>query len=115
MKELRMKDALGLVKTWGRTYWDEQDGVLYANYTCGAFEVDFQGTELTVEFAAVPDTFVPPSAAGEQPPREDWPFIAVFLDGGGAIPPPPDSGRGARVRVSGRAGGAPSNPHGEAQ
>lgn len=83
MKELRMKDALGLVKTWGRTYWDEQDGVLYANYTCGAFEVDFQGTELTVEFAAVPDTFVPPSAAGEQPPREDWPFIAVFLDGGG--------------------------------
>ena len=74
MKELRMKDALGLVKTWGRTYWDEQDGVLYANYTCGAFEVDFQGTELTVEFAAVPDTFVPPSAAGEQPPREDWPF-----------------------------------------
>lgn len=81
MKEIRMKEALGLVKTWGRTYWDEQEGVLYSNYTCGAFELEFQGRELAVEFSAVPDTFVPPNLAGEQPPREDWPFISVFLDG----------------------------------
>lgn len=76
-----MKEALGLVKTWGRTWWDEEEGVLYANYTCGAFEAEFQGTELTVEFAAVPDTFVMPVPGVQPPPREDWPFISVFLDG----------------------------------
>ncbi len=81
MKEIRMRDALGLVKTWGRTYWDEQEGVLYSNYTCGAFEMEFQGRELSVEVAAVPDTFVPPPLAGTMPPREDWPFLSVFLDG----------------------------------
>ncbi len=82
MKETGMKEARSLVATWGRTYWDERESVLYSNYTCGSFEVEFRGTELAAAFAAVPDTFVPPNLAGELPPREDWPFISVFLDGG---------------------------------
>lgn len=77
-----MKDALGLVQTWGRTYFDEVDGVLYSDFTCGSFEVDFTGTGLKVQFAAVPDTFVPPIPGVVLPPREDWPYIAVFVDGG---------------------------------
>lgn len=70
------------IATWGRTYFDEETGTLYSNFSCGSFEVDFTGTALSVEVAAVPDTFVPPIPGVVLPPREDWPYISVFLDGG---------------------------------
>lgn len=86
MKQYRMKDVMDQVVVYGRSYYDEVDGVLYSNYTCGAWEIGFKGTSLIVDFAAIPDTFVPPTAAprfpGAEPiTREDWPWISVFLDG----------------------------------
>lgn len=81
MEKVTITDAMSLVATWGRTYFDEESGTLYSNFTCGSFEVDFCGRELRAEFAAVPDTFVMPVSGQEPPHREDWPFIAVLLDG----------------------------------
>lgn len=79
MDYIRITDTLDRVKTYGRAFLDEEGGVLYSNYTCGGFELLFRGSTLIADFAAIPDTFVPPGA----PPvsREDWPWISVFLDG----------------------------------
>ena len=81
MEKIPVSAALDRIATWGRTYFDKEEGTLYSNFTCGSFEVDFQGRELQVQFSAVPDTFVMPVPGKELPPREDWPFVAVFLDG----------------------------------
>lgn len=81
MEQIPVSAALERIATWGRTYLDAPTGTLYSNYTCGSFEVDFQGTCLEVEIAAVPDTFVMPIPGQEPPPREDWPYVAIFLDG----------------------------------
>lgn len=81
MEKIPVSAALDRIATWGRTYFDEESGTLYSNFTCGSFEVDFRGKCLEVEIAAVPDTFVMPVPGQEPPKREDWPFIAVFLDG----------------------------------
>ena len=87
MKQYQIKDVMDQVVVYGRSYFDEVDKVLYSNYTCGAWEIGFKGTTLIVDFAAIPDTFVPPNAAAPRFPgaepitREDWPWISVFLDG----------------------------------
>ena len=41
MKRLPIWEIMDRMQAYGRTFYDEQDGVLYSNYTCGAFEVDF--------------------------------------------------------------------------
>lgn len=84
MKRLPIWEIMDRMQAYGRTFYDEQDGVLYSNYTCGAFEVDFTGTLLAASFCAIPDTSPSPRAAfpGQDPiPREDWPWISIFLDG----------------------------------
>lgn len=84
MQLLNVPSAGELIRPYGRTFFDETDGVLYFNYTCGGFEVDFCGTMLAAVFSALPDRTVPPRPLmpGQQPPkREDWPLISVFLDG----------------------------------
>ena len=83
MQQLSIRSAGDLVRTYGRTYFDGTDDVLYFNYTCGGFEVDFRGKVLAAVFSAIADTTVPPRPLlpGQQPPvREDWPWIAVFVD-----------------------------------
>lgn len=84
MEQITIKAAMDCIKTYGRTYYDAQDGVLYSNYTCGTFEVEFTGTLLAASFRAIPDTMSPPPRNTlpnqEVPNREDWPYIAVFLD-----------------------------------
>ena len=60
MEKIPVSAALDRIAAWGRTYFDEEEGTLYSNFTCGSFEVDFQGRELQVQFSAVPDTFVMP-------------------------------------------------------
>ena len=84
MKRLPIWEIMDRMQAYGRTFYDEQDGVLYSNYTCGAFEVDFTGTLLAASFCAIPDTSPSPRAAfpDQDPiPREDWPWISIFLDG----------------------------------
>lgn len=81
MQTMTVSAVRDRIATWGRTYFDEETGTLYSNFSCGSFEVDFTGTSLSVEIAAVPDTFVPPVPGVVLPPREDWPYISVFLDG----------------------------------
>lgn len=84
MKHIPLTDIKSCIQTFGRTYFDAQEGVLYSNYTCGGFQILFTGSVLVVNFAAIPDTFVPPGAATvpgmDIPKREDWPFISIFLD-----------------------------------
>ena len=84
MKRLPIWEIMDRMQAYGRTFYDEQDGVLYSNYTCGAFEVDFTGTLLAASFCAIPDTSPSPRAAfpDQDPiPREDWPWNSIFLDG----------------------------------
>ena len=70
------------IQTYGRTWYDREEQVLYSNYTCGGFRFRFTGSFLAVRFRAIPDTFVPPNVTppAGAPPREDWPYMAVFLD-----------------------------------
>ena len=70
------------IQTYGRTWYDREEQTLYANYTCGGFRFRFTGSFLAVKFRAIPDTFVPPNVTppAGAPPREDWPYVAVFLD-----------------------------------
>ena len=86
MKKIQIRDARELVKTYGRSFFEEESGILYSNYTCGGFEFVFSGCLLTAEFDAIPDTMVPPQRnafPGQEPPkREDWPYLAVVLDDG---------------------------------
>ncbi len=81
MDKIQVSTVLNRIATWGRTFFDEESGTLYSNFTCGSFEMDFLGKELWVQFAAVPDTLVVPVPGQEPPHREDWPYIAVVLDG----------------------------------
>lgn len=85
MKHFPLTDVQSRIQTFGRTFFDTQEGVLYSNYTCGGFEILFSGSVLVVNFAAIPDSFVPPGVPAmpgmEPPKREDWTFISVFLDG----------------------------------
>ena len=50
MKRLPIWEIMDRMQAYGRTFYDEQDGVLYSNYTCGAFEVDFTGSLLAASF-----------------------------------------------------------------
>ncbi len=62
MKRLPIWEIMDRMQAYGRTFYDEQDDVLYSNYTCGAFEVDFTGTLLAASFCAIPDTSAVPGA-----------------------------------------------------
>lgn len=86
MNYFAISEVKDLIRTNGRTYFDEKGKALYSNWTCGAFEFGFKGTALKVEFTAMKDTLMPPPGrmmpGMEIPKPDDWPFIAVFLDDG---------------------------------
>lgn len=85
MKYFAISEVQSKIRTYGRTYFDEKGQALYSNWTCGAFELDFTGTALKVDFTAMKDTLMPPPGRGmpgmDIPTPDDWPFIGVFLDG----------------------------------
>lgn len=83
MKKITYSQAADRLQTFGRTWYDRATDTLYTNFTCGGFRLRFSGSVLAVQFRAEPDTMVPPGAPvnAAQPSKEDWPFIAVFLDG----------------------------------
>lgn len=85
MRQFTVEEITDRMNVYGRSFYEETEGALYSSYTCGTWEFRFKGTTLIVDFASIPDTFVPPNAPkfpGEEPPKkEDWPWIAVFLDG----------------------------------
>lgn len=74
------------VKLCGRTYMDKED-TLYFDWTCAGMEFQFQGSCLMARFRVMPEMVVR-QIPGETPgttqtkEEEDWPWIAVFLDGG---------------------------------
>ncbi len=79
---MKIREALDKIKVYGRAYFDEEDSVLYSNYTCGGFGLQFTGKELSVEFEAAPDTTPPPARGGAPALQQEvWPYAAVFLDG----------------------------------
>ncbi len=79
--------VLPYLKRNGRTYWDENGGTLYFDWTLSGFTVDFKGTFLSLQFTAVPGVRTEKEQDPQTPLQQslvkirDWPWIAVFLDG----------------------------------
>lgn len=87
MEKYNMLELGEKVKLYGRCFRDEQAGILYADWTCGGFEVRFKGTRLLVSLVAFPDThmeMIPGDIPGSQEmlTYPEWPHLAVVLDGG---------------------------------
>lgn len=67
--------------TYGRTFLDPTDGILYFNWSGSTVELMFQGTRLHVSFQAdcgyeIEGMPTDPNA----PKRATWPWVGVFLD-----------------------------------
>ncbi len=71
----------GRLLSYGRTFYEPKEGVLYCNWSCDTVEVLFSGTQLNVSFCAdcgyeVEGLPTDPNA----PKRATWPWVSVFVD-----------------------------------
>ena len=85
MRRIDAGEIAEKMKLYGRTYLDRSADVLYFNWTCGGFEVEFFGSCVSAEFCALPDRRMerfPGDTVGTVQNRSvpDWPWIAVILD-----------------------------------
>lgn len=82
MRKIDFSECREIVKTMGRTLWDNENHILLMNWTCSGVEFCFQGTQLLGGFRAWKGIETDGMPFDEEVPRRDiWPFIAVFLDG----------------------------------
>lgn len=81
MQRYSVSDLAGCLVTYGRTFREPEEDILYFNWSGSTVEFIFSGTQLTVTFRAdcgyeiegMPDD---PHA----PKRATWPWVGVFLD-----------------------------------
>lgn len=67
--------------TYGRTFRDPQQDVLYFNWSCSTVEFIFSGTHLAISFQAdCGYEFEGLPSDPNCPKRATWPWVAVFLD-----------------------------------
>ncbi len=78
MKNISIRDLRNIVKVFGRNIFDEIDGILYTNFTCGALEFSFTGKSLVCDFQGLPSVFGAPEGQDVPPPCV---WVSVFLDG----------------------------------
>lgn len=81
MRRYSVSDLADCLVTYGRTFREPKEDILYFNWSGSTAEFSFSGTQLTVSFRAdcgyemegMPDD---PDA----PKRATWPWVGVFLD-----------------------------------
>ena len=83
LKRVEIREITDRIRTFGRTYQDDEDGILYFDWTCSGVEFLFKGTCLTASFRAMcsEETDGTDPITGKQKKREVWPWAAVFADG----------------------------------
>ncbi len=73
-----IKDALPLVTTHGRTFYDEEKKALFCNWSCSGFSVKLKGKNLKVKVVAFADQM--PGMPGMPTPPPDHPCIGCVLE-----------------------------------
>ena len=86
MEYIPYPDLANKAREYGRTFFDQENGILYMNWTCTGIEFLFRGTCLLADFTAVPGEEVDalptaPDGRGQFLKRPTWPWVAIFLDG----------------------------------
>lgn len=82
MTKKKIKEVRGELKTCGRIYYDGPSETLYMNWSGSEVEFLFEGSILTAEFtaiAAIEYEGIPGDTSA--PTHENWPQIAVYVDG----------------------------------
>lgn len=75
MKEYTAQELKGLIKTHGRTFFDNGKKALFFNWTCSGFSVTFTGTVLRAKILAYSDQLLSPPHMPENP--VDYPCIGT--------------------------------------
>ncbi len=81
MKRYSMTELQDTLVTYGRTFLEPKEDILFFNWTCSTVEFTFHGTHLNASFRAdcseeIEGAPWDPNA----PKRKTWPWVAVFLD-----------------------------------
>jgi hypothetical protein len=79
MTEYSAKELLPLVKSHGRTFFNEDKNAIFFDWTCSGFTVSFTGSRLVAKVLALPDKLPSPPGMPEQP--ADFPCIGAVADG----------------------------------
>lgn len=80
MKKYTVKELIPLIKTHGRTFFDDEKESLFFNWTCSGFSVTFSGTILRAKILSSPDKLPSPPGMPESP--VDYPCIGTVSEDG---------------------------------
>ena len=81
MKRYSITELQNTLMTYGRTFRDPKEDILYFNWSASTVELTFRGTHLNVSFRAdCGYEFEGMPGDANAPKRATWPWVAVFLD-----------------------------------
>ena len=81
MKTFAVSEVKDLLAVYGRSFFDEQENVLYTNWSASTVAMCFEGTALDVQLVADHSfEFEGPPMDPNAPRRPTWPVVAVFVD-----------------------------------
>lgn len=81
MQRYSVSALAGRLVTHGRTFREQEEDILFFNWSCDTVEFVFSGTQLNVGFrAACGWELEGPPTEPDPPKRATWPWVAVFLD-----------------------------------
>lgn len=75
---MEIKELLPLVKTHGRTFYDEERKAFFCNWSCSGFTVRFVGKKLKIKVISFADQI--PGMPGMPTPPPDWPCVGAVED-----------------------------------
>lgn len=81
MQRYSVSDLSDRLVTYGRTFREPKEDILFFNWSCSTVELLFSGTHLNVSFRAdCGYEFEGLPTDPNSPKRPTWPWVAVFLD-----------------------------------